>query len=361
MYQQRLEQVRSLIAEWEVEGVLIGSPANRRWLSGFTGSNAWLLVTVDDCWLSTDFRYYEQAQKQASHFTLSKMETGDRTPAGMVQNSGISKIVFESDFMTMHMFQEIQRRTEKEISWYGKKLTLEPLRAIKSASELALIRKAAGIGDFAVSKMGELARPGITEQELAWELEKVMREVGADNVAFDVIVASGPNSALPHHLPSTRLLQVGDPIIIDIGAMVDGYRSDMTRSFFLGSEPPAEYLEIYSLVARAQAYALENMKPGMTSQAIDTLARNIIVNAGYGEHFGHGLGHGVGLDIHEEPRLSSTLVETLIPAGVVVTVEPGIYLPGRFGVRIEDLVVLHEDGPEFLSHAPKNPLLVTNS
>lgn len=357
MSAERLAQVRSLLAEWEADGLLIGGPANRRWLSGFTGSNAWLLVTAEQAWLSTDFRYFEQAQIQAPLFTLSKMEGGDRTPAGMLQESGISRVVLESDFMTIYMLKTLQEKMERDISWVARKQTIEPLRVVKSPAELDLMRRAAAIGDLAVAKTGALARPGISERALAWELEKVMREAGADGPAFDVIVASGPNSALPHHHPGDRLLQPGDGIVVDIGALVDGYRSDLTRSFFLGEEPSDEYMEIYNLVAHAQENVLNNVRAGMTSKEIDALARDIINDAGHEEHFGHGLGHGVGLDIHEEPRLSHYLEETEIPAGAVFTVEPGVYLPGRFGVRIEDLVLLREDGPELLSQAIKEPVL----
>jgi Xaa-Pro aminopeptidase len=358
MSAERMAQARSLLATWDADGVLIGSPANRRWLSGFTGSNAWLLVTADKAWLATDFRYYEQAQNEAPLFTLHKMEGGDRTPAGMLAASNVQTVVIESSYMTVNMLDTLREKVSQEIKWLGRKQTLEPLRAVKNPAELALIRRAAALGDQAVAMMAELARPGISERALAWELEKRMREAGADGVAFEVIVASGPNSALPHHRPGDRRLQSGDAVVVDLGALVKGYHSDLTRSFFLGESPPDGYMAVYDLVARAQENVLSNMRPGMTSQAVDALARDLIAAAGHEDHFGHGLGHGVGLEIHEEPRLSPYLAETVIPAGVVVTVEPGVYLPGRFGVRIEDLVVLYNDGLEIVSQAPKEPMLI---
>jgi Xaa-Pro aminopeptidase len=229
--------------------------------------------------------------------------------------------------------------------------TVEPLRAVKSAEELQLIRRAAAITDSVAAQIPALIRPGMTERELSWELEKRLRESGANGTAFPIIVASGPNAALPHHASGDRMLQRGDALIVDMGAAVSGYMSDLTRSFFLGETPDAQYAAVYDAVQEAQRRALAGMRAGMTGRAVDALARDRLVEAGYGDHFGHGLGHSLGLEIHEQPRLSR-LNEKPLPAGVVLTVEPGVYLPGWGGVRLEDLVLLTEAGVEVLSACP---------
>jgi Xaa-Pro aminopeptidase len=198
----------------------------------------------------------------------------------------------------------------------------------------------------------------LSESQLAWELEKTMREAGAEGMAFDVIVASGPNAALPHHHPGDRRLQEGDSLIVDMGAKLDGYHSDMTRTFYIGNQPDERFSEIYDLVQTAQTAVLDHLKPGMTGKEVDALARNLIAEAGYGDYFGHGLGHGVGLFIHEGPSLSPRSEEEIIDVDMVLTVEPGIYISGWGGVRIEDLIVITRDGYESISHCPKTPSIL---
>ena len=346
-----------MIAEWEVDALLVGSATNRRWLSGFTGSAGWLLITPAAALVTTDFRYWEQVQQQAPVFTLIKGEPKERLPVKMIQEAGVQKLAFESAFVTVDEFDSLKRKVENGVEWVGQKSTVEPLRAIKTPAELALMRQAAALADQTMALMPQLARPGVTERQLAWELEKALREAGADAVAFDIIVAGGPHGALPHHHPGDRPLQAGDAIVVDMGANVQGYRSDLTRTFYLGNKPSAAFQEVYGLVAQAQANVLQNMRAGMISKDIDALARDLISATAYKDYFGHGLGHGVGLDIHEQPRLSQFLEKDTIPAGAVVTVEPGIYIPGKFGVRIEDLVLLGDEGAEPLSRAPKSPVI----
>ena len=184
-----------------------------------------------------------------------------------------------------------------------------------------------------------------------------MREAGADRPAFDIIVASGPNSALPHHRPGDRVLQAGDIVIVDLGAEFDGYKSDLTRTFYLGTSPENRFWEIYNTVQAAQQAAIGGIRPGVTGKAVDSLARDLITAAGHGDHFGHGTGHGVGIDIHEDPRFSKVSEKTIIPDGAVMTVEPGIYLPDYGGVRIEDLLLVTPEGYSYLSAAPQTPLI----
>lgn len=353
--EQRLARVRAALEEWGVEGVLISNPMNRRWLSGFTGSAGWLLILPDAAWLATDFRYWEQAAAQAPAFAIHQM--GERRViTETVRDVAAGRCLgVEANHLTVQAFADLQ--AVENVSWKPLETTVEMWRAVKSEDELATIRRAAAITDIAVSQVPELARPSMTEAELAWLVEKSLRENGGEAVAFDVIVASGPNAALPHHHPGERRLQPGDAIVVDLGAQVDGYKSDLTRTFFLGAEPDAQFREIYDLTLRAEMTALEGIRPGLSGVAADALARDVIGSAGHAEHFGHGLGHGVGLDIHEEPRLSPLSKTTALEPGMVVTVEPGVYLPGWGGVRIEDLVVVTEDGVELLSHAPKEPAI----
>ncbi len=370
MYQQRLATVRGMLTAWGVDGVLISSPTNRRWLSGFTGSNGQLLITHDCALLATDFRYYEQVARQSPHFTLFKHERTQAETAVFIQTANVSTIGVEAAHTTLETMADLKTATSasdsgrrsvqavSHINWIPLKTTVEPLRCIKSPAEIKAIHAAAAITDLAMAQVNQLARPGITERQLAWQLEMTMREAGADGMAFSVIVASGPNSALPHYATGERPLQPNDPIIIDMGAMLNGYRSDMTRSFFLGSEPTEQFWDVYNLVLEAQTAVIQTAKPGMSNKSVDAIARDIISNGGHSDHFGHGLGHGVGLDIHEEPFLSTRSTDDeFLTIGMTVTVEPGIYIPGWGGVRIEDLCVVGETGLERLSHCPKIPII----
>lgn len=356
----RLIQVRQQLTDWGVDGLLITSESNRRWLSGFTGSAGLLLITAEIAILATDFRYWEQAATQAPHFTLFKQRRREKEIRELFELGGVRRIGLEAGHVTLAQSASLRaavngHQTDTPITFVPLKSTVEPLRQIKSAAELATIQASAKITDQVMAQVNHLAHPGMTERELAWELEKRMREAGADGIAFTLIVASGPNSALPHHRPSDRILQAGDAIVVDMGATVNDYHSDLTRTFYLGPEPDEQFWAVYNLVEAAQANALEHMKPGMTGKQIDALARGIIAAAGHGEHFGHGLGHGVGLEVHEGPSLSFRAEKQRVKAGMVATVEPGVYLPGWGGIRIEDLVVFNESGVEPLSHCPKVP------
>ncbi len=351
--QERLNAIRGKFDEWHVDGLLINSAMNRRWLSGFTGSAGQLLITRDKALLATDFRYWEQAAAQAPAFTLFKHDRTEKKTAEFLTAAGVDKIGLEGDHLTLNEAARLKKVAD--ISWVSLEKTVEPLRQIKTEAELDILRAAAAITDKAMAQFNEMARPGLTEKEVAWELEKAMRQMGADGMAFDVIVASGPNAALPHHRPGDRFLQAGDAIVVDMGAKLDGYHSDMTRSFYLGNEPDEQYWTVYNLVQKAQTAVLDQIKPGMNGKEVDALARDIIANAGHGEYFGHGLGHGVGLFIHEAPHLSTRAEKEIMQAGMTVTIEPGVYIPGWGGVRIEDLVVLTDKGFEYLSHCPKTP------
>lgn len=350
----RLATLRAQLEKWHVDGVLISSAANRRWLSGFTGSNGQLLITATKAILATDFRYWQQATMQAPHFTLFKHERRPEDTADLVKSAGVAKIGLESFYVSIKAYQELQEIDG--IEWVPLVETAEWLRAAKTAAELEAIRAAATIADHAMAQVNQMARPGMSERALAWELEKIMREAGASGTAFTTIVASGPNSALPHHQPGDRRLQAGDALIVDLGAELDGYKSDITRTFYLGDEPDEQFQHIYEVVLAAQTAVLQTMTPGMNSKEIYALSRNAIEEAGYGEYSSHGLGHGVGLEIHELPFLSKRH-DYPVTSGMVTTIEPGIYIPGWGGVRIEDLTYVTETGLENISRCPKTPLI----
>ena len=361
LYQTRLTAVRQNLANWEINAIFITDPTNRRWLSGFTGSAGVLFISPDHALIGTDFRYWEQAQQQAPDFALFKTGRTADMPKDhdLIKKIGQGIVGIEGDSMSVNQFSQLHEKlAEADIHLEALKNPVNNLRHVKTAREIDQIRQAAAITDWAMAQVNELFRPGMSEKEAAWELEKLMREHGADSLAFDIIVASGPNAALAHHRPGNRPLQTGDTIVIDMGAKFNGYHSDMTRTFHLGSNPSEKFWEIYNLVHTAQQNALNHIKAGLTGAEIDALARDVIIQAGYGEQFGHGLGHGVGLDIHEGPRLGSTHKDP-IPAGAIVSVEPGVYLPNWGGVRIEDLVLITETGFEFISHCPKNPIIDT--
>jgi Xaa-Pro aminopeptidase len=355
---QRLEQLRARMAELNLEAMLITQADNRRYVSGFTGSAGTLLVTASQTFLITDFRYYEQVSQQAPQFTLVKQtKTLKDALRQAVRLSRAKTVAFEGRDVSVGLYQDMEEalagKGERAAELMPTADVVEPLRASKDESEIEAIARAAAITDKALAGALAAFAPGMTEIQAAWEIERRMRDLGAQSVGFELIVASGPNSALPHARPSERRLQDGEPIVIDIGARVDGYVSDMTRTICLG-KPTAKFRKIYDIVLQAQLAALAAIKAGADCKAVDAIARDIITQAGFGRKFGHGLGHGVGLQVHEQPRLSPLLKEPKpLAAGNVVTVEPGIYLPGWGGVRIEDLVVVTEGGARNLTGSPK--------
>ena len=352
----RLQNVRENFGEWGVNAILIESPANRFWLSGFSGSAGWLLVNNEKAILGTDSRYWVQVISQSPNFKLMRFQ-GDPEAymAEFLAEAGDGAIGIESQHLTLKQLKQLEKSAGFE--WIQLDGAVESLRKTKSEDEIKIIERAAAITDKAMAMVSDLARPGMTERELAWKLERIMRESGASGISFPVIVASGPNAARPHHNPGDRQLTIGDSIIIDMGAKVDRYCSDLTRTFYLGESLSDRFSEVYNTVLDAQENALKNMKSGMNGAEIDLLARQTIDAAGYGEEFGHALGHGVGIEIHESPNLSSRASEEGLPAGSVVTVEPGIYIENWGGVRIEDLVLLKDDGNQVLSQCPKSPTI----
>lgn len=350
MSTQQLSALRERLAAEGVDAFLVTKGANIRYISGFTGEDAALLITANQAFLITDFRYYEQAERQAPSLTLYKLTKSlPAAFADLVKEIGVKRIAFEGAHVTYALYQDLAATEGVEL--VPAKGWVEEIRAIKSPAEILLIRRAVQISDAAIAALPQILRAGMTERQLAWELEAYMRTHGADDVAFPLIVAGGPNGAMPHAVPSDRALVPGEPIVLDLGAEVAGYRSDLTRTVCIGQ--PAEKLrEIYRIVLAAQQAAEAGIQPGLIGKEADAIARQVIADAGYGEAFGHGLGHGVGLEIHERPGAGPRSEDRLEP-GMLVTVEPGIYLPGWGGIRIEDLVVITETGIEILSAASK--------
>jgi len=348
----RLERLRQALQEKELDAILITRPENQRYLSGFSGGEGALLITQQQALLMTDFRYYEQVAEEAPQFELLKV---DRKMTAVLKDAlrdfKIRALGFESDHVTHSSYQEWRKAT-RSTKWVPTTGIVETLRLIKDDAELGQIREAVAIADQACDAIRQFIRPGMTERQISWELETLVRTNGAEAVAFTFIVGSGPNGAKPHAVVSDRKIEPGEPIVIDMGARVNGYHSDMTRTLCVG-KPDKKLQEIYDIVLRAQLAAEREVRPGVLGRDIDAIARNIIREAGYGKEFGHGLGHGVGLAIHEGPRFSAES-ETVLEPGMAITVEPGIYLPGWGGVRIEDIVVVTKEGVEVLTQARKD-------
>jgi len=334
--------------------MLVTDLVNVRYLSGFTGSNAALLVFADDrpAVLATDGRYRTQAAQQAPDLEVAIERACGRHLVGRAAADSVRRLGFESHVVTVDGFDALSAEagSTELVRASG---TVEALREVKDAGEVALLRLACEAADAALTDLvarGGL-RPGRTERAVSRELESLMLDHDADGVSFETIVAAGANSAIPHHRPTDAVLAAGDFVKIDFGALVGGYHSDMTRTFVLGQAADWQ-LEIYQLVAAAQRAGREALRPGAELRDVDGAARQVIVDAGYGEQFGHGLGHGVGLQIHEAPGINATATGTLL-AGSVVTVEPGVYLPDRGGVRIEDTLVVATKASATSGHAPE--------
>jgi Xaa-Pro aminopeptidase len=351
-----LAAIRELLPAHEIDALLVSGPENRRYLSGFTADDPdWgvLLITPEAALLITDFRYRDWARQEVPDFEvlIYKVDLGE-TLGERLKDLQVHRLGFEAAHLTYRQHQRLTQAVTDagvEVAWQPMEGLVEGLRQIKTGEELAVMRRALALTETVMRQVAAELAPGQTERQVAWEIEKRLREGGAEDMAFPPIVAAGPNSARPHHHPGDYALKNGEPIIIDMGAKIDGYCSDMTRTFIIG---PADdhFRKIYSLVRQAQARAEAGLKAGLDSLVGDGLAREVIAAAGYGEAFGHSLGHGVGLAVHETPNLSpSEARRGPLPAGCVLTVEPGIYLTGWGGVRLEDMVLLHPEGAEVLN------------
>jgi Xaa-Pro aminopeptidase len=356
----RLAATRTLISDQGLDAFLVSSPNNRRYLSGFTAreevlheSCGSLLITREEALLLTDFRYQEWAQAEVPEFDIMIYQAG--MGALLVEQLGIlnvGRLGYETAYLSCGQYQRLTKAAADaalRVEWVPTEGLVEGLREVKHAEEIVKVRQALTLTEKVFSEVTAWLRPGLTERQVAWEIEQRLRDGGAAGLAFSPIVAAGANSARPHHRPGDYALQTGEPIIIDMGARMAGYCADLSRTVILG-EATERFREIYAIVRRAQARAEAGLKAGMESLAGDALAREVIVQAGYGEAFGHSLGHGVGLAIHEAPSLSPVKERnTVLQAGNLVTVEPGIYLSGWGGVRLEDMALIQADHAEILN------------
>lgn len=342
--------------ERDVEAALVTNLVNVRYLTGFTGSNAALLVTDAHAVLATDGRYTTQAAAQAPDVELLVQRECAMALVALAAQNRVRRLAFEEHHVTVEMHRTLQALEDApELVVLGR--AVEALRMVKDDAEMALLREACAIGDRALAETLGTIAPGQTERDVARRLEAGMLELGADGVAFDTIVATGPNSAIPHHRPTTREIERGDLLKIDFGALYQGYHADCTRTVVVGAEPADWQREVYEVVRRAHRAGQQALVPGADVRQVDAAARQVVADAGFGGQFTHGLGHGVGLEIHEAPLLGATSSGRLL-ARTPVTVEPGVYLPGRGGVRIEDTLVVGDGEPELLTTTPKDLLVL---
>lgn len=349
----RYEKLAKLLEEKKLDAVLVSDGYNMRYLSGFTGATGYLLITKNSKTLFTDSRYTVAATIQAPDYTVVEVDAArdyckflnQVLSAESVQNLG-----FEANQVRYGTYQNLKARLAvKELIPLGTELA--DLRRIKTAEEIALHRQAEHIGDIAFEEILKDLKPGVTELEVAAKLEYIMKMNGADKLSFDSIIASGVNSSKPHAEPGHKKIESGDFVTMDFGCVYNGYCSDMTRTVVVGKASEKQK-EIYNTVLKAQLAVLDMLKPGLRGKEYDKVARDVIYGAGYEGYFGHGLGHSVGLEIHENPRFSM-IEEDIVEAGMIMTVEPGIYIPDFGGVRIEDMVVLTATGYENLTNSRK--------
>lgn len=351
----RLVELQERVRQQNYDALLVTQKDNIRYISGFTGSAGTLLITATKAFLATDFRYIEQSKSQAPEFQIVQ------TKGNIVQwllpfidDMSLQIIGFEDDHLT---FSEYRKLTDSPMTQQaGVKFvpaggTIETMRMTKDKIEIDLIKRSAGFADDAIRYAGTLIKEGITEKEIAWQVEKYLREKGSEKLPFEIIVASGPNSAKPHATPGERVLKNGDPVVIDLGASYEGYCSDMTRTFCCGSGGDI-YNKIYDITLAAQLAAIAGIEAGMAGNTADGIARSVITEAQYGDGFGHSLGHGIGLAVHELPRLGPNSSD-ILQENMVFSIEPGIYITGWGGIRIEDTVVLENGKIKLLTKADK--------
>lgn len=357
-YAHRLDLLRRHLKKLKCEALAVTHLTNVRYLTGFTGTSGMVLVTEGgEDYFITDFRYRGQAMQQVGEF--SEVVIADKGPwkeaARLVKKARIGLLGFESEHTSVAVWEDVKKDVTP-VQTVPVKRAVEDMRLFKDADEIAIIREAIRIGDETFAQVLAELRPGLTELEVALRIESTIRELGGQGTSFETIVASGSRSALPHGVASEKVIEKGDMVTIDMGARFNGYCSDMTRTVVLG-KATRKQKEIYALTYKAQTTAAAALRPGLNCKAADAVARGVIEAAGYAEEFGHGLGHGVGMDIHEQPRLSS-LGKGALRAGMVVTCEPGVYLPEWGGVRIEDMMLITPDGAEILTGTEKPPQLL---
>ncbi|MFB9761890.1 Xaa-Pro dipeptidase [Ectobacillus funiculus] len=352
---EKLTKLRSMLRQEGIDGLLLTNSYNRTYMTRFTGTAGVVLLSAERALFITDFRYVEQAQKQAVGYEIVQ-HTGPITEevAKRAKELGITKLGFEQDTLTYSEYRMYGDKTEAELVPVSG--LVEKLRLIKTDAEIKILKEAAQIADAAFTHILSFIRPGVSELAVSNELEFFMRKQGAAASSFDIIVASGHRSALPHGVASEKLIETGEFVTLDFGAYYKGYCSDITRTIAVG-EPSQDLKDIYDVVLEAQLRGLDGIRAGVTGKEADALTRDYITEKGYGQYFGHSTGHGIGLEIHEGPGLSIRS-DTVLEPGMAVTVEPGIYIAGLGGVRIEDDVIVTKEGNEILTHSPKELIIL---
>jgi Xaa-Pro aminopeptidase len=358
LIQNRITGVKNILLQNNIDTFMVLSEENRRYLSGFRGhdtqfdeSAGALFISEAGLILATDSRYEEQALNEAPLYEIICCKEGlAKQIPSIINKLGTKRLGFES--VRISYFEYMKMLDEIKSSGINVDITeteniVETFRSVKDENEIKSIKDALSIAESVYIRILDLIRPGITEKEAAWLIEKGMREAGAESASFPTIVASGPNSALPHAIPSDRAIKEGEPILFDWGARLNGYCSDISRTIFIG-KPDDQFIKIYNTVLDAQNKAIDAIRPGISSRSVDETARNHIESMGFGKRFGHGLGHGTGLSVHEQPRLSPHR-DSDLESGMVFTVEPGIYIPGWGGVRLENMVVVRDGNAELLN------------
>ncbi len=350
---QRLERVRKRLLDQGAHAVLINHPPNIQYMSGFTGTNGFLLVTPLRSYLFTDFRYLDQARAQSPLFETVKIEGGLDVEKIMscLSREGIRALAVEEEYLSVKAYKKLAEQAGEKLQFLPANSLVENLRAVKADDEIECIAAAVRMADSAFQDILPFICPGVSEFDVACELEYLLRKKGAERIPFPLIVASGPRSALPHGVATKKIIQENELVTLDFGAVSGGYCSDMTRTLVVG-KPNGVQEERFNLVMKAQELAFQHIKTGVTVMEVDNIVRQFFHEQGCGEQFGHGLGHGIGLEVHEKPSLSPRGQGNLEP-GMVFSIEPGLYYRDWGGIRLEDLVVLRSSGPERLTQSAK--------
>jgi Xaa-Pro aminopeptidase len=352
LYRERLRRLRASMAAKKLDAALVTDLKNIRYLTGFTGSSAYAVVSADKAFFLTDPRYTAQSGEEVKGFRIRIFKKALETVAQTVGEMKAGSLGFESGSVSFDNYSRLAKALRGKARLKPSPGLISALRRVKDSFEIEKIRDAAKLLDRGFAHAMKVAVPGAVERQAAFSIETFFRKRGAESLAFDTIIASGERGALPHGKASEKRIKKGELVVVDMGALLNGYNSDETRTFVTGRPTPKQK-EVYGVVRDAQAAAIERVRPGVKAAVVDLAARGVIGKAGYGKYFGHGTGHGVGLDIHESPGLGPTS-DDVLEEGMVITVEPGIYIPGWGGVRIEDMALVTKNGAELLTSTTRD-------
>lgn len=351
----RIEKIKDILTELDLDAFYITHIPNIRYISGFSGSSAFVIITKNKNYFFTDFRYNEQSKEQVKGFEIIVNFSPIEKIKEIFASEGFKKVGFESTHLTVHQLDTL-KEFFPSVSFISVNERIEKLTMIKTPDEIAKIKKACEITDKVFGKLLEIIKPGMKENDVSAEISYWHKKYGAEKDSFDPIVASGWRGALPHGMASDKVIEKGDMVTLDFGCIYEGFCSDMTRTIAVGN-PADEMKKIYDIVLQSQMLAIGSAKEGVTTKELDKIARDYINREGYEGKFGHGLGHGLGIEVHEMPSVSQRM-DVAIPANVVVTIEPGIYIEGMGGVRIEDDIMLRASGCDILNYSPKELIII---